>query len=135
MKRVFGMLFGATAAVAALFAVAGTAAWWNMWTFLVYMAVLGGLTSRLFKKTSGLAEEHAPEHPFPAAIEDSAEAYRWLLDQGYPARNRAVLGVSSGGGLAGYLADASRGRRCTPGKCGIALTLDRPRRNRRIKAH
>jgi acetyl esterase/lipase len=41
----------------------------------------------------------APEHPFPAAIEDTVSAYRWLLDQGYPASRLVVGGESSGGGL------------------------------------
>ena len=27
----------------------------------------------------------APEHPHPAAVEDSTTAYRWLLDQGFAA--------------------------------------------------
>ena len=41
----------------------------------------------------------APEHPFPAAINDSVMAYRWLLEQGYVPKNIVIVGVSSGGGL------------------------------------
>ena len=41
----------------------------------------------------------APEHPFPAAIEDAAAAYGWLLDRGYQADRMAVAGDSAGGGL------------------------------------
>jgi len=42
----------------------------------------------------------APEHPFPAAIEDTVKTYRWLLKQGYPPSNLVLGGESSGGGLA-----------------------------------
>jgi len=42
----------------------------------------------------------APEHPFPAAVDDAFAAYRWLLDQGLAARRIAVAGDSAGGGLA-----------------------------------
>jgi epsilon-lactone hydrolase len=42
----------------------------------------------------------APEFPFPAAIEDSVRAYRWLLDRGVPAGKIVVAGDSAGGGLA-----------------------------------
>jgi protein-S-isoprenylcysteine O-methyltransferase Ste14 len=57
MKRVFEIIFSTTVGAALLFAVAGTAAWWNAWAFLVFMAVLGVLTSRLIKNIPGLAEE------------------------------------------------------------------------------
>jgi acetyl esterase/lipase len=42
----------------------------------------------------------APEHPFPAAVEDATEAYRWLLDQGVAPQRITVAGDSAGGGLA-----------------------------------
>ena len=41
----------------------------------------------------------APEHPFPAAMEDSLSAYRWLLEKGYSDRRLAIGGDSAGGGL------------------------------------
>ena len=42
----------------------------------------------------------APEHPFPAAVDDAVSAYRWLMAQGVGARHIAVSGDSAGGGLA-----------------------------------
>ncbi|MEO7908830.1 MAG: alpha/beta hydrolase [Roseiflexaceae bacterium] len=42
----------------------------------------------------------APEHPCPAAIEDAAHAYRWLLQQGITPQQIAIGGDSAGGGLA-----------------------------------
>ena len=41
----------------------------------------------------------APEHPHPAAVEDSTTAYRWLLDEGFGADRLAISGDSAGGGL------------------------------------
>jgi acetyl esterase/lipase len=41
----------------------------------------------------------APEHRFPAAVDDAVAAYGWLLDQGLPAGRLAVAGDSAGGGL------------------------------------
>lgn len=41
----------------------------------------------------------APEHPFPAALEDALESYRYLLDKGYPAAHITLCGESAGGGL------------------------------------
>ena len=53
----------------------------------------------------------APEHPFPAAIDDAVAAYRWLrADQGLSARSIAVAGASAGGGLSVALLLAMRDR-------------------------
>jgi acetyl esterase/lipase len=41
----------------------------------------------------------APEHPFPAAVEDGVAWYRWLLGQGFAPRQLAIAGDSAGGGL------------------------------------
>jgi epsilon-lactone hydrolase len=42
----------------------------------------------------------APEHPFPAALDDALAAYLWLLAEGVEPRQVAVVGDSAGGGLA-----------------------------------
>jgi acetyl esterase/lipase len=41
----------------------------------------------------------APEHPFPAAVEDAIAAYRWLIAQGYKPGKIVIAGDSAGGGL------------------------------------
>ena len=41
----------------------------------------------------------APEHPFPAPVEDAVASYRWLLREGYDPFRIALAGDSAGGGL------------------------------------
>ena len=41
----------------------------------------------------------APEHPFPAALEDTLTAYRWLQTQISPSTRIIIAGESAGGGL------------------------------------
>jgi len=41
----------------------------------------------------------APEHPFPAAVEDAVAGFRFLLSRGLDASRLAVAGDSAGGGL------------------------------------
>lgn len=42
----------------------------------------------------------APEHPFPAALEDALTGYRWMLAQGADPARIVLAGDSAGGGLA-----------------------------------
>ncbi len=42
----------------------------------------------------------APEHPFPAALDDALQAYRWLLGCGRDPARIIIAGDSAGGGLA-----------------------------------
>ena len=46
----------------------------------------------------------APEHPFPAALDDAVAAWRGLLTDGVDPRGAAAVGDSAGGGLALALA-------------------------------
>jgi monoterpene epsilon-lactone hydrolase len=51
----------------------------------------------------------APEHPFPAAVEDVVQAYKWLLAQGYSPGRVVLLGDTAGGGLVVSAMLAARG--------------------------
>ncbi|MFX0022248.1 MAG: alpha/beta hydrolase [Candidatus Hermodarchaeota archaeon] len=41
----------------------------------------------------------APEHPFPAPLEDCVKSYKWLLSHGIKAENIVIAGDSAGGNL------------------------------------
>jgi acetyl esterase/lipase len=41
----------------------------------------------------------APEHPYPAGLEDCTNAYQWLLRQGFKPPNIIIAGDSAGGNL------------------------------------
>jgi epsilon-lactone hydrolase len=51
-------------------------------------------------RTLALDYRLAPEHPFPAAMEDAIAGYRFLLSEGYEPKRVALGGESAGGGLA-----------------------------------
>ncbi len=62
------------------------------------------ITSHLARRTATrvFAADYrlAPEHPFPAAVEDAADSYRALLRDGVSPQRIAIIGDSAGGGLA-----------------------------------
>jgi epsilon-lactone hydrolase len=61
---------------------------------------LMGRVSRAAKaRVLGLDYRLAPEYPFPAAVDDSVAAYRWMLQQDIKPSGIAVAGDSAGGGL------------------------------------
>lgn len=53
---------------------------------------------------ASLAFRLAPEHPYPAALDDATAAYQALLEQGYSNKQIVLAGDSAGGGLALSLA-------------------------------
>jgi acetyl esterase/lipase len=66
----------------------------------VHRELLSRLASTTKLKVVAINYRLAPEHPFPAALEDARSAYRWLLSQGYDSSRIAIAGDSAGGGLA-----------------------------------
>jgi acetyl esterase/lipase len=64
-----------------------------------HRVLMAGLSQASGARVLGLEYRLAPEHPFPAPVEDAVAAYRWLLAEGYDAANIAVAGDSAGGGL------------------------------------
>lgn len=62
----------------------------------------------------------APEHPFPAGLEDAVKAYKWLLAQGVAPEAITVAGDSAGGGLTLALLLSLRDA-CIPLPAGAAL--------------
>jgi acetyl esterase/lipase len=64
----------------------------------------------------------APEHPFPAAVEDSVAAYRWMLAQGLKPSRIAVAGDSAGGGLTVATLVAIRDAKLASPGAGVCLS-------------
>ncbi|MGA7486008.1 MAG: alpha/beta hydrolase [Xanthobacteraceae bacterium] len=67
-------------------------------------------------RTLAVGYRLAPEHPFPAALDDALAAWRWLRKHGIAAAQIAVGGDSAGGGLSVALIDRLRdGKEQLPG--------------------
>ena len=64
-----------------------------------HRAMIARISRAAKAKALALDYRLAPEHPFPAAVEDATAAYRWLLAQGYKPNKIAIAGDSAGGGL------------------------------------
>ncbi|MPW16058.1 alpha/beta hydrolase fold domain-containing protein [Paraburkholderia sp. CNPSo 3157] len=59
-----------------------------------------GLATRSDARVFSLDYRLAPEHPFPAALDDALAAYRHLLEEGTKPESIVIAGDSAGGGLA-----------------------------------
>ncbi len=62
--------------------------------------VMAELGRQAAARTLALGYRLAPEHPFPAALDDAIAGYRFLLSSGYDPARITLAGESAGGGLA-----------------------------------
>jgi epsilon-lactone hydrolase len=85
-------------------------------TIVSKIAQKAGLTTLLYEYRV------APEHPFPAALDDSILVYQKVLEEGYQSENILVMGESAGGGLALALLLALRDQNIPLPKAAVAIT-------------
>ena len=64
-----------------------------------YRVTLSRLSRAAGARVLGLDYRLSPENPFPAPVEDSTAAYRWLLSSGADPGKIVIAGDSAGGGL------------------------------------
>lgn len=64
-----------------------------------HTGLAGELAARTGLRTTSVDYRLAPEHPFPAAVDDALAAYRDLLATGTDPREIVLAGDSAGGGL------------------------------------
>jgi epsilon-lactone hydrolase len=64
----------------------------------------------------------APEHPFPAAVDDATKAYRWLLQMGFATKRMAIAGDSAGGGLTIATLVNLRDQKVALPACAVAIS-------------
>jgi acetyl esterase/lipase len=62
--------------------------------------VAGHLAKRAGMNALVIDYRRAPEHPFPAQLDDAVAAHEWLRAQGFKPEKTAVAGDSAGGNLA-----------------------------------
>lgn len=84
--------------------------------------LMGRLSHSARMRVIGFNYRLAPEHRFPAAIEDCFIAYLWLLKCGYPPSNIAVAGDSAGGALAVSIALQAIQKSIPPPHCLVLLS-------------
>ncbi len=73
-------------------------------------------------RTLALHYRLAPEHPFPAPVEDTVAAYRFLLSEGLHPGRIALAGDSAGGGLVVAALVAIRDAGLPQPACGWAIS-------------
>ncbi|WP_329465094.1 alpha/beta hydrolase [Streptomyces sp. NBC_01431] len=96
------------------------------------LSLTGSLVARTGFRAFSVDYRLAPEHPFPAAIDDTLNAYRALLDSGQDPSAIVFAGDSAGGGLAVTTALAARdaGLPLPAGILGFSAGLDATRTGR-----
>jgi len=78
--------------------------WFHAGSATAYRHLVGHIAARAATKAFVPNYRLAPEHPFPAAVDDALATYRGMEDSGF--RRIAVTGDSAGGNLALVLASS-----------------------------
>ena len=85
-----------------------------------YRSLTGAIASRSNARVYVPKYRLAPEHRFPAALDDAIDAYRRLLERGIAPKQVVIAGDSAGGGLTLSVALALR-ERAMPMPAGLVL--------------
>ncbi len=72
---------------------------WTLGWYEPHRWLVGHLARATGMRALALDYRLAPEHPYPAALEDCLAAYRWLLSNGTPPKHVVIAGDSAGGNL------------------------------------
>lgn len=81
---------------------------YNIGSLVSHRALTSNLAARLGCGVLAVDYRLAPEHRYPAALEDAATAWQWLMTQGFEPAAVGIGGDSAGGGLALSLAMSLR---------------------------
>jgi len=84
--------------------------------------MLAQLTSTVKGRTFAVDYRLAPEHPFPAGLDDCLEAYQYLLDEGISPQRITVMGDSAGGNLVLSMVITLRDRNMPLPQLGICIS-------------
>ena len=87
-----------------------------------HRSLVGSLAQRTGLNALTINYRKAPDHPFPAALDDAKRAYRWLVRHGHRPHNIVVAGDSAGGGLALALLLALRNAGEAAPAAGVGLS-------------
>jgi epsilon-lactone hydrolase len=87
-----------------------------------YASLIAMITLAVQTRSFALDYRLAPEHRFPAQLEDALDAYRWLLDSGTNPNELVIAGDSAGGNLALVLLLRARDLSLPLPKLAIALS-------------
>jgi acetyl esterase/lipase len=87
----------------------------------LYRNLISRIAKSSHAKVFSLDYSLAPEHPFPAALEEALAAYKWLLKE-YDSGSIAVMGDSAGGALALSLQHVINNKKLAKPACMVVLS-------------